>query len=115
MKSIKQRTFEFSTLSINLVRQMPKDSYTLHVCQQFFRAATSIGANYREADGADSKKEFRHRISIAKKEAKEAYYWLGLLQYMQKDLNIKQNLLNNLIKEARELTLIFSKIIQDTK
>ena len=43
------------------------------------RAATSIGANYMEADSADSKKDFRHKISLCKKESKEATHWLRMI------------------------------------
>jgi len=72
------------------------------------RSATSIGANYMEADGADSKKDFRHKISICKKESKETTHWLKMISVANKD-KIEECRLY--WKEAHELTLIFSSIL----
>ena len=76
------------------------------------RSGTSIGANYCEANGADSKKDFSHKISICKKEAKETKYWLRLLAKACPEFADECRLL---WQEAQEFTLIFSKIAVNTK
>lgn len=116
-KDLKERTFEFSTKSIGLVRLLPNNSVNYHLTNQYLRASTSIGANYREADGADSKKEFKHKMGISKKEAKESYYWLGLIKHANKNIKDSklQDLIDWLVNEAKELLLIFSKIVSNLK
>lgn len=73
------------------------------------RSSTSIGANYMEADGAESGKDFRHKIGICKKEAKETMHWLKMIAVAEpsrrKDIEPRW-------KEANELALIFSAIIR---
>lgn len=74
---------------------------------QFVRSGTSIGANYCEANGSCSKKEFKNKISISAREARETKYWIEILsKCVEGDLQS----LRNLWKEAHELSLIFSKI-----
>jgi four helix bundle protein len=68
---LEERTAQFGEAIIKLVKTFPQDSINSPLINQIVRAATSIGANYMEADGAESKKDFQHKISICKKEAKE--------------------------------------------
>ena len=68
---------------------------------------TSVGANYCEANGASSKKDFRNNIHICKKEIKETKYWIEMLVVVEAGQKEK---LRILWKEAHELTLIFGKI-----
>jgi len=75
---------------------------------QVIRSSTSVGANYCEANGASSKKDFRNKIHICKKEIQETKYWLELLGEVVSE-NQKASL-RKLWKEAHELTLIFNKI-----
>jgi four helix bundle protein len=77
---------------------------------QLVRSATSVGANYMEADCAESKKDFRHKISICKKESKEAMYWLDMVFDTGLD-DQQKRYCSSLKREAHELTLIFSSII----
>jgi len=72
------------------------------------RAGTSVGANYCEANGASSKKDFRNKIYICKKEIQETKYWLRII--VQAVPEVKE-MARVLWQEAQELTLIFSKII----
>jgi len=76
------------------------------------RSATSIGANYAESDGAESKKDFRHKIALCKKEAKETKHWFRMIAKANPE---KKNDCRELWKEAQELTLIFSAIILGKK
>ena len=75
--------------------------------RQIVRSGTSIGANYMEADGAESKKGFRHKIALCKKEAKETKHWLRMIAKANPP---KKDDCKKLWQEAQELTLIFSSI-----
>ncbi len=83
----------------------------IEVSRQLVRSAGSIGANYREANEALSKKDFIYRIKICRKEAKESKYWLRLSE-PRDNQTVEQN---KLIKEALELTKIFGSILEKCK
>ncbi len=78
---------------------------------QCIRSGTSIGANYHEADGAESRKDFEHKIGICKKEAQETEYWLRLLI----ETEVHRTELEKLYKEAEELRKIFVTISLKSK
>jgi len=80
--------------------------------RQLVRSGTSTGANYVEADGAESKKDFRHKISICKKEAKETKHWLRMIARANPE---RRDDCKNLWNEAQELVLIFSAILKPKK
>ncbi|MCL5114909.1 MAG: four helix bundle protein [Patescibacteria group bacterium] len=77
---LEERTAQFSEGLVKLVRGYRKDALMFPILSQLLRAGTSVGANYREANGASSRKDFINKIHICKKEAKEAEYWLRLLE-----------------------------------
>ena len=105
---LEDRTAKFSGNIISLVRKVQKDIVTSPILSQLIRCATSIGANYCEANGASSKKDFKNKIYICKKEAKETKYWLKLLlQASPENAEICQTYW----QETHKLTMIFSKII----
>ncbi|KKR18371.1 MAG: hypothetical protein UU65_C0002G0194 [candidate division CPR2 bacterium GW2011_GWC1_41_48] len=108
---LEERTALFGEDIIRFARLMSKDPISLPLISQVVRSATSIGANYCEADGAESKKEFKHKISICKKEAKETKHWLRMIQVANPNLKEQSR---NLWKEAQELILIFSSIIRNS-
>ncbi len=105
---LEERTAQFGEAIIELVKAFPQDSIDSPLINQIVRAATSIGANYMEADGAESKKDFRHRISICKKEAKETKHWLRMIAKANPS---RRDECQKLLKEAQELSLIFSSIL----
>src|SRR3989338_1196618 len=108
---LEERTALFSERLIELCKKAPKTSITIPIIDQLIRSGTSIGANYCEANGASSKKDFKNKIFICKKEAKETKYWLRLLAKAVEDLKEE---CGKLWQEAQELTLIFSKIAINT-
>jgi four helix bundle protein len=108
---LEERTIEFSKNIINLCNKIDRNPVNNPLITQLVRPATSIGANYSEANGASSKKDFKNKISICKKEAKETKYWLTLIT--SSDFHIRGDL-KLLWSEAQELTLIFSKIFLNT-
>ena len=111
---LEERTTKFSESVIDLTKKWPKNEISLPIIGQLIRAATSIGANYCEANGASSKKDFANKISISKREAKETQYWLRLLAKTSKDIMMVDECRKNW-QEAKELSLIFSKIVISSK
>lgn len=110
---LEDRTLKFSEDIISLCKKVKIVILNRNVVDQLLRSATSIGANYYEANGAVSKKDFTNEIYICKKEAKESYCWLCLLeQFTSEDIN---NLIRTAKKESKELLLIFSKIASSNR
>jgi len=107
-----ERTARFSENIIEFIKELSPAQINQPLINQIIRSATSIGANYMEADGAESKKDFKHKIGICKKEAKETMYWLRILAKAN-PANIDK--CRKLWQEAHELTLIFSAIINSSK
>ena len=111
---LEKRATDFSGELIIFCKSSPKDMITLPIINQLIRSGTSIGANYREANGASSKKDFQNKIFICKKECKETLYWLELIGKAIDDEKQKDKV-RKLWQETKELTLIFSKIAFSTK
>jgi len=109
---LEDRTLKFSEDLITFCKKIPASTIAAVLIGQLIRSGTSIGANYCEANGASSKKDFMNKIYICKKEAKETMYWLGLIGKTIEE-NVKE--CRALWKEAHELTLIFSKIASKSK
>jgi four helix bundle protein len=109
---LEERTARFGEAVIELARSLVQNPINNPLVSQVVRAATSVGANYMEADGAESKKDFRHKISICKKEAKEAKHWLRMIAKANPGRQAECQQLSN---EAHELTLIFSSILLSKK
>ena len=99
------RTQCFGSAVVTYARGVPLTPVTRSLISQLVRAGTSVGANYCEADGAESRKDFRHRIAICRREAKETCYWLEMLATA---LPKARGSMDELEQEAKELTLIFS-------
>lgn len=106
---LEERTAVFGENVIALVKKIKLNAINRPLVSQLIRAATSVGANYCEADGAESKKDFKHKIAICKKEAKETKHWLRMMN--KSNPEVKGNC-RKLWQEAQELTLIFSSILK---
>lgn len=103
------KTQEISKRSIDLSRKLKRNTENQIIKKQFLRAVLSIGANYREAVEAESRKDFTHKLCICKKESREALYWLGLIIYHNKELSSETKRLR---KEVNEIFKILSKSIK---
>jgi four helix bundle protein len=103
-----ERTTKFAKNIIIFANKIPKSIVNNPIISQLVRAGTSVGANYREADDAESRTDFRHKIAICKKEARETKYWLEMVGEAAPSLNEKTK---PLAAEAKELNLIFNAII----
>lgn len=106
---LEERTAIFGEEIIEFLNILSKNSINSPLITQLVRSSTSIGANYMEANGAESKKDFIHKIYICKKESKETMHWLRMLAKSDRECSDK---IRKLWQEAKELTLIFSKICQ---
>ncbi len=104
-----ERTARYGESVIGFARRLKSDTVTGPLIRQVVRSATSIGANYCEADEAGSRKEFRYRISVCCREARETQYWLRMLAAAAPGHKDEARLL---WKEANELTRIFAAIFR---
>ena len=105
---LEERTTEFGKRVIRLCAVLSKNSVNSRLAGQVTGSAGSVGANYREANDALGKKDFIHRLRIARKEAKETIYWLKLVAEANQKLSLE---VEKLLKECTELRNILSAII----
>jgi len=106
---LEERTLTFAKGVLHLCQAVKLDVLNRDIISQVIRASSSVGANYREANDTASKKDFAHRIRITLREAKEAHYWLQLLEETS---SVANGRLIPLLDEALELRKIFSTIAQ---
>ena len=110
--NISERLLSFASGVIKLVVRFNKTRVGCHIAAQLTRSATSCGANYEEACGAESRNDFLHKMQIVLKELKESLYWLRLIEkpeiYFGENLHILRN-------EADELIRIIAKSIITAK
>lgn len=104
---LEERTAKFGEQILVFAKKTRDDIINRPLISQLIRSGTSVGANYMEACGGESKKDFMHKIGICKKEAKETMHWLRMIATVNGDKKDERRLL---WKEAHELVLIFSKI-----
>ena len=109
---LEDRTLQFAKNCIDLSNGLMRDVVNIELIKQLIRASSSVGANYREANDTDTKKDFYHRIGICRREAKEAKYWLDLLQHSNSKQSSK---ISNLSDEALQLARIFASIVKNKK
>ena len=105
---LEERTAKFGENIIEFAKKISKNLITLPLITQLVKSGTSVGANYCEADCAESKKDFEYKIGICKKESKEAKHWLRMIAKAVPELKEESR---KYWKEANELNLIFSSII----
>jgi len=109
---LEKRTKAFAVRVIRFVADLPKTQVANVLGYQLLRAATSVGANYREANRAESRADFIHKIGLVEKEASECRYWLELLdETPHGDVTERRALL----QESGELLAIFTAIGRSTK
>ena len=111
---IRERAFGFSLRAVKLFQhlQKQKDGAGWVIGKQFLRSACSVGANVEEAQSAESRADFTHKLGIAQKEAREALYWLRLLGESQ---IITKTKLDPLLKETDILIRVLGAIILTMK
>jgi four helix bundle protein len=109
---VQQKSYEFALRIIQLNKMVIKNSKEYVIAKQILRSGTSIGANIEEAIGAQSRRDFKAKLSISYKEARETHYWLRLLRDSQ---IIEQQISTSLITDCNELLKIIGSIIETLK
>jgi len=109
-KELENRMIDFSIQIVNLIKSLPEDRITNHLCGQLLRSATSPALNYGEAQGAESKKDFVHKLGIVLKELRES---LNCLKILAGTNYIKTE--SPVMKECNELVSIFVKSVETNK
>ena len=109
--NLEERTAKFGENVIEVCKSVKQDTINKPIISQLIRSATSIGANYCEANNASSKKDFRNKIFICKKECQETKHWLRMIAKCAPEQKEK---IAALWQECQELTMIFQKIISSS-
>ncbi|OGU18405.1 MAG: hypothetical protein A2X61_09300 [Ignavibacteria bacterium GWB2_35_12] len=105
---LEERTARFGENIIDLCKKIKSNTITAPLISQPIRSGTIIGANYMEANGSSSKKDFSNKIFIFKKESQETKHWLRMLRTAIKEF---EGVIIKLYQEANELSMIFNKIV----
>ena len=108
---LEDRILVFAVEICKLVRLVEKDTVGKHVGHQLFRAATSAGANYAEAQDAESRRDFLHKMQICLKELRETYFFLRLVE----QIAVEGKLTESLLEENDQLIAIFVASVKTAK
>ncbi len=111
-RDLDERLLVYGATIIKLVESLPSAIAGRRIGDQLLRSGTSVGANFEEAQGAESKNDFAHKLQIALKELRESNYWLRLLA---KTGMLPQQTLVVVIGESAQLKAILSKSIATVK
>jgi len=109
---IKERTFQFAIQIFNYAKHLIDNHKEFVISKQLLKSGTSVGANVREAEFAETKPDFRHKIGIALKEINETIYWLDLLN---STLNETNENLKWLKSESSQILAILITILKKSK
>ena len=110
--NIKNKSFAFAIRIVKLYQFLCEQKKEFILSKQLLRSGTSIGANIREAENAESKKDFIHKMAIAQKETNETMYWLELLKETE---YLSEEQFSSLNDDALEIIKILTTIIKNTK
>jgi len=111
-EELADRLLAFAVNAIKIVSDLPQDAVGKHVSFQLLKCGTSPGANYEEARGAESARDFVHKLRIALKELKESRFWLKVIKavpLMDKDQ------VDPLLRECEELIAIIAKSVSTAR
>lgn len=108
---LEKRTFQFALQIIRYVGSLPRSTAGWEIGRQLLRSGTSIGANYREAQRAESRADFAHKVALSEKEASETEYWLSLCV----ETPLQPERAAELLVEVRELLAILVTIARKAK
>lgn len=106
---LENRLIEFAVMICNLTNALPQTPLGEHINNQLLRSGTSAAPNYGEAHGAESRKDFIHKMRICLKELRETYVWLRLIERLGRT---KANAIDNILQECNELISIFATSIK---
>lgn len=109
---LRDKSYKFALRIVKLYKFISTEKREFVLSKQVLRSGTSIGANIEEANQAESKNDFIHKLSISQKEAFETEYWLRLLRDSE---YIEIKLANSFIEDCRELQKLLTASIKTTK
>jgi four helix bundle protein len=109
---IKIKSFGFAVRVVKLYKILCEQKKEFVLSKQLLRSGTAVGALYREAEQAESKSDFIHKMAIAQKECNESMYWLELLKETE---FINEQEFNSIYSDATELIKLITSIIKSTK
>lgn len=109
---IKQKSFGYAVRIVNLYKLLCEHKKEFVLSKQLLRSGTAVGALYREAEQAESKADFIHKMAIAQKECNESMYWLELLR---ETAYLNANEFESIYADATELIKLITSIIKTTK
>jgi four helix bundle protein len=107
-----ERTFNFGVDVLKFIRKLPKDSEYNIIRYQLGKSATSVGANYEESQAGSSKADFKNKVRISLREARESNYWLRIITALGEVDDVKLELL---LQESKEIKNILAAIVNNTK
>lgn len=107
-RELENRTTDFAKRVIRLCKELPTNTINRRLIDQIIRSSGSVGANYREANESWGKKDFVHRLRIARKECKETDHWLMLIEEANEGFGKR---MEALFGECHEIRNILSAII----
>ena len=110
--NIFERLVKVGVEAVHIIEALPGTPSARHIGQQLVRSATSAGANYQEARGAESRNDFAHKLGVALKEIHEAHYWLQLLGGLGWVTTVG---LQPLLRESWELSRILGSSIRTAR
>ena len=109
-KQLEERTLVFTVAVMDFLYELPGHPLFSVIITQLAKSSSSMGTNYREANRAESKPDFAHKIGVVEKESSETVFWLTVLSRVSfLEARLKQNL-QPLLSEATELLKLFSTI-----
>ncbi|MBZ5578734.1 MAG: four helix bundle protein [Acidobacteriia bacterium] len=111
MNDLSERLLDYGARIVTLVSALPT-LVARRIGDQLLRSGTAVGANYEEAQGAESKADFRHKLQVALKEVRESNYWLRLLVRAEV---VRGERLGTLVDESDQLRAILSKAVATSK
>ncbi|HYK08436.1 MAG TPA: four helix bundle protein [Candidatus Eisenbacteria bacterium] len=110
--NLEERTVIFGEDGVRFCKKVPRGPISDPLITQLVKCITSVGANYCEADDAESKEDFHHKIGICKKESREVKHFVRMVVIAAPELKEEAR---KLWQEAKELNLIFNTIYKKTK
>jgi four helix bundle protein len=109
---LKIKSFKFAVRIVNLYRYLCEEKKEFVMSKQLLKCGTSVGANVREAEYAESKADFAHKMAVALKETNETMYWLELLYATEYITLIEFESINN---DAIELIKLITSSVKTSK
>ena len=109
---VQTKSYEFALRIVKLYKHLTKTHKEYDLSRQVLRSGTSIGANIEEAIGGTTKKDFKYKLSISYREARETHFWLRLLRDSE---YITKSQARSLLQDCDEILKLLGSIIKTTK